>query len=59
LKNWKLGSIILLVILSIIIWVASGMLFSRINKWINYPIAIIVLIVGLIYINKNYNSKNS
>ena len=54
-KNWKLGSVILVVILSIIVWVASGMLFSSINKWINYPIAIIVFIVGLIYIKKHYD----
>lgn len=55
LKNYKIGSIILLIFLSIIVWIVSGMFFSFINRWINYPIAIIVFIVGLMYINKYYD----
>ena len=55
LKRFKIGSIILLIFLSIIVWITSGMFFSSINKWINYPITIIVFIVGLIYINKHYD----
>lgn len=55
LKNYKMGSILLLIFLSIIVWVAAGMFLSSINKWINYPIAIIVFIIGLFYIKKHYN----
>ena len=54
-KHWKIGSIILLLILSVLVWFVSGMFFSDVVKWINYPISIMVFIAGLIYINKHYD----
>nr|WP_300005038.1 hypothetical protein [Tissierella sp.] len=53
-KKWKIGSILMLVILTLLVWLTSGILFARVSTWINYPIAMVVFILGLGYINKYY-----
>ena len=53
-KKWKIASIIMLVVLTLLVWFTSGILFSSVSTWINYPIAMIVFILGLGYIHKYY-----